>query len=142
MGCFPYTGLTFLLLSMHTAPGTGAFMLKPLDHPGAMAFPAVKVDGYDDAFRIIDDCAVSGEPTEELFDAVRFVDKNAYKIYPDLDNKQALWKEAHGSCSVLGRSLVRGCGGYDATIARRCLVGSWSTLTTSGRVGGMRYAFV
>jgi len=97
MGCFPYTGLTFLLLSMHTAPGTGAFMLKPLDHPGAMAFPAVKVDGYDDAFRIIDDCAVSGEPTEELFDAVRFVDKNAYKIYPDLDNKQALWKEAHGS---------------------------------------------
>merc|ERR1719199_2224219 len=107
MGCFSYTCLTFLLLSMHTAPGTGAFMLKPLDHPGAMAFPAVKVDGYDDAFRIIDDCAVSGEPTEELFDAVRFVDKNAYKIYPDLDNKQALWKEAHGSWKLQFASSTR-----------------------------------
>lgn len=58
---------------------------------------AIKVDGYDNAFQIIDECAVSGKPSDALFDAVRFIDKNALKIYPDLDERQALWDQAHGS---------------------------------------------
>lgn len=58
---------------------------------------AVQVEGYDDAFRIIDECAVEGEPSEELFDAVRVIDKNALKIYPDDTHKQELWDTAHGS---------------------------------------------
>lgn len=58
---------------------------------------AVKIDGYDEAFAIIDECSVSGKPSDELYDAVRFIDKNAFKIYPNLEEKQALWDEAHGS---------------------------------------------
>jgi hypothetical protein len=58
---------------------------------------AVHIDGYNDAFQIIDKCAVSGVPSEELYDAVRFIDKNALSIYPSLDQKQALWDDAHGS---------------------------------------------
>jgi hypothetical protein len=58
---------------------------------------AVHIDGYNDAFQIIDECAVSGVPSEGLYDAVRFIDKNALSIYPSLDQKQALWDDAHGS---------------------------------------------
>jgi len=63
----------------------------------SFALAAIKIDGYDDAFRIIDKCAVSGEPSDELYDAVRFIDKNALKIYPDETEKEALWDAAHGS---------------------------------------------
>lgn len=58
---------------------------------------AVKIDGYDEAFQVIDQCAVRGESSDDLWDAVRLIDKNAAKIYPDLTQKQALWKQAHGS---------------------------------------------
>mmetsp|Transcript_30693 Transcript_30693/g.45432 ORF Transcript_30693/g.45432 Transcript_30693/m.45432 type:complete len:237 (+) Transcript_30693:55-765(+) len=58
---------------------------------------AVKIDGYDEAFEIINECSTSGTPSEELFDAVRFIDRNSLKIYPDEEHKQALWDEAHGS---------------------------------------------
>eukprot|EP00546_Thalassionema_frauenfeldii_P013728 CAMPEP_0178919486 /NCGR_PEP_ID=MMETSP0786-20121207/14463_1 /TAXON_ID=186022 /ORGANISM="Thalassionema frauenfeldii, Strain CCMP 1798" /LENGTH=246 /DNA_ID=CAMNT_0020593421 /DNA_START=59 /DNA_END=799 /DNA_ORIENTATION=+ len=58
---------------------------------------AVKIEGYDEAFEVIDQCAMSGEPSDNLYDAVRFVDKNAIKIYPDLKHKQELWNKAHGS---------------------------------------------
>jgi hypothetical protein len=58
---------------------------------------AVKIPGYDDAFLVIDECAVSGMPNDELYDAVRFIDKNSLKIYPDQGHKQALWDDAHGS---------------------------------------------
>ena len=58
---------------------------------------AVKIDGYDDAFAIIDECAVTGTPSDNLYDAVRFIDKNALKIYPTLQHKQELWDQAHGS---------------------------------------------
>ena len=58
---------------------------------------AVRIDGYDEAFQIIDDCAISGQSTDELYDAVRFIDKNSLKIYPDEHHKQMLWDTAHGS---------------------------------------------
>jgi hypothetical protein len=58
---------------------------------------AVKIDGYDEAFAIIDKCSVSGEPTEDLYDAVRFIDKNAMKIYPSLEEKEAFWRDCYGS---------------------------------------------
>lgn len=57
----------------------------------------VKVDGYDEAFAIIDQCSVEGQPSDELFDAVRFLDKNAMKLYPDENHKAELWDTAHGS---------------------------------------------
>lgn len=73
------------------------------------ALSAVKVDGYEEAFSIIDHCSVSGIPSDELYDAVRFIDKNALKIYPNLDEKQALWDEAHGSWKL---QLATGGGKY------------------------------
>mmetsp|Transcript_2799 Transcript_2799/g.3760 ORF Transcript_2799/g.3760 Transcript_2799/m.3760 type:complete len:279 (-) Transcript_2799:86-922(-) len=57
----------------------------------------VKVDGYDDAFRTIDTCSVTGQPSDDLYDAVRLIDKNALKIYPTLQDKQELWSAARGS---------------------------------------------
>jgi len=70
---------------------------------------AVKIAGYDDAFRTIDQCAASGTPTEELYDSVRFIDKNSLKIYPNEQEKQALWDEAHGSWRL---QLATGGGKY------------------------------
>lgn len=70
---------------------------------------AVKVEGYDDAMRIIDASAVAGQPSDDLYDAVRFVDRNAVKISPDLEHKQALWDEAHGSWKL---QLATGGGKY------------------------------
>jgi hypothetical protein len=58
---------------------------------------AIYIDGYNDAFQSIDECAVSDVPSEELYDAVRFIDKNALSIYPSLDQKYALCDDAHGS---------------------------------------------
>ena len=58
--------------------------------------PALE-QAYHDSFAIIDACSVRGVPTEELYDAVRVIDKNAWKLYPTLDAKEALWHRAHGS---------------------------------------------
>jgi hypothetical protein len=69
----------------------------------------VKIDGYDDAFGIIDQCAVRGTSSEELFNAVRFVEKNALQLYPTLEEKQALWDSAHGSWKL---QLATGGGKY------------------------------
>ncbi|KAL3903911.1 MAG: hypothetical protein SGILL_010265 [Bacillariaceae sp.] len=70
---------------------------------------AILIDGYDDAFRIIDDCAMRGDTSDELYAAVRLIDKNAFKIYPDESHKQELWKTAHGSWKL---QLATGGGKY------------------------------
>lgn len=77
-------------------------------NPGGVSF-AVRVDGYDASFEIIDDCAVRGESSDDLYDAVRFIDKNALKIYPDEDERKALWEKAHGSWRL---QLATGGGKY------------------------------
>jgi hypothetical protein len=74
-----------------------------------LSLAAVKVDGYEDAFQIIDKCSVSGTPSDDLYEAVRLIDKNAFKIYPTLEEKQALWDEAHGSWQL---QLATGGGKY------------------------------
>lgn len=58
---------------------------------------AVKIEGYEDAFQIIDQCSTTQTTSDELYDAVRFIDKNAFKIYPTLEDKQELWDNAYGS---------------------------------------------
>jgi len=65
--------------------------------PSLLQLQAIKIDGYDEALRIIDDCATKGEPNDDLYNAIRFVEKKAYIIYPDLVHKQELWDKAHGS---------------------------------------------
>jgi hypothetical protein len=52
---------------------------------------------YTESFVLIDECAASGEPTDQLYDTVRYIDKNAIRLYPNEDEKLRLWDRAHGS---------------------------------------------
>ncbi|KAL7468221.1 hypothetical protein ACHAXS_008448 [Conticribra weissflogii] len=52
---------------------------------------------YAEAFKIIDECSISGQPNDDLYDSVRYIDRSASKLYPDLDAKRELWDKAHGS---------------------------------------------
>lgn len=64
---------------------------------------------YAKSFDLIDKCAASGEPIEDLYDAVRYIDKNALKLYPDEECKAELWDRAHGSWKL---QLATGGGRY------------------------------
>mmetsp|Transcript_4177 Transcript_4177/g.8495 ORF Transcript_4177/g.8495 Transcript_4177/m.8495 type:complete len:341 (+) Transcript_4177:217-1239(+) len=75
----------------------------------SVSLNAVKIEGYDNAMRIIDACAVRGTPSDDLYDAVRFMDKRALQIYPNLQHKQDLWQRAHGSWKL---QLATGGGKY------------------------------
>lgn len=76
---------------------------------------AVRIAGYEEAINIIDSCSSSyGTPSDDLYDAVRFIDKNAFKIYPNLDEKQELWDRAHGSWK-----LQMATGGGKSTTFKR-----------------------
>ena len=46
---------------------------------------------------MIDECAASGIPTDQLYDSVRYIDKHALRLYPDESAKLQLWERAHGS---------------------------------------------
>jgi hypothetical protein len=58
---------------------------------------ATAVTEYEEACRIINECAISGEPNDELFNAVHFMEHNSYKTYSDPQSQQALWDIAQGS---------------------------------------------
>lgn len=65
---------------------------------------------YTRSFDKIDECAASGRPSDQLFDSVRYIDKNAIKLYPDETSKLELWDRAHGSWRL---SLATGGGQYN-----------------------------
>jgi len=52
---------------------------------------------YTKSFQTIDKCAAAGVPSDELYDAVRYIDRNASKLYPDEAAKEEMWKRAYGS---------------------------------------------
>lgn len=52
---------------------------------------------YTKSFQIIDECASSGSPSDALYDAVRYIDRNASKLYPDDSAKGEMWERAYGS---------------------------------------------
>lgn len=54
-------------------------------------------ENYSNSFQIIDSCAALGEHSENLYESVRYIDRNASKLYPDLSAKKDLWDRAHGS---------------------------------------------
>ena len=56
---------------------------------------------YSETFHLIDECAASGQPSSQLYDAVRYIDKNAVKLYPDESAKLQLWERAHGSWKLI-----------------------------------------
>lgn len=64
---------------------------------------------YAESFEVVDECAASGQPTDTLYDSVRYIDRNALKLYPDESAKKELWDRAHGSWKL---QLATGGGRY------------------------------
>lgn len=60
-----------------------------------------KITSYEEAFQIVNECAVRGESNDDLYSAVHYIDANAHKLYPNLDAKEALWDRAHGSWKLV-----------------------------------------
>lgn len=62
-----------------------------------------KKKGYniDKALSTIEECAQRGDTSDELYGAVRYIDRNAHHIYSDPKEKQALWERAQGSWGTL-----------------------------------------
>jgi len=58
-----------------------------------------KKEGYnlDKAVQTIEECAEEGEGNEDLYGAVRFIDRHAHTIYSDPKEKEALWERSKGS---------------------------------------------
>jgi hypothetical protein len=52
---------------------------------------------YTKAFEVIDACASSAQPSDDLYESVRYIDKNAYKFYCESSSKQQLWDRCKGS---------------------------------------------
>jgi len=64
---------------------------------------------YAECFKIIDECSTSGQPSDDLYDSVRYIDKKAFKLYPNDEAKSELWNRAHGSWKL---QLATGGGKY------------------------------
>ena len=64
---------------------------------------------YTESFRVIDECAAAGQPSDDLYDSVRYIDKKALKLYPNEDAKNELSNRAHGSWKL---QLATGGGKY------------------------------
>lgn len=65
-----------------------------------MLFPVAMSMTFDRKDKIIVDRASSSAAPgdgDDLFDAVRVIDRNALMIYPDDESKEELWKRAYGS---------------------------------------------
>ena len=56
-----------------------------------------QTDSYTKSFEVIDSCARSSQPTNDLYDSVRYIDKNAFKLYSEPLSKQQLWDRCKGS---------------------------------------------
>ncbi|CAM9522204.1 unnamed protein product, partial [Heterosigma akashiwo] len=56
---------------------------------------------YNNAIKTIDECSIDGKSSSTLYDAVRYIDKNALKLYPDEESKSQLWDRAYGSWKLV-----------------------------------------
>ena len=52
---------------------------------------------YTKSFEIIDSCAECGQSSDDLYESVRYIDKNAFRLYRDATSKQQLWDRCKGS---------------------------------------------
>jgi len=78
---------------------------------------AVHIDGYDEAFRIVDACAETGDLSQELNDAVRFLEVNSYRIYPasNPEHVEKLWQTAQGSWKLVASTGSHKCRQFHPT---------------------------
>ena len=72
--------------------------------PSSWAFVPAEVkqqwkDGYtlDEALDTITDCAERREDQDKLYNAVRFIDRNAHRLYKTMEDKEQLFEKALGS---------------------------------------------
>ena len=56
---------------------------------------------YANAMSTIDIASKSSTPSDDLYDAVRVIDRNALNIYPDDESKEELWNRAYGSWKLV-----------------------------------------
>mmetsp|Transcript_7101 Transcript_7101/g.9382 ORF Transcript_7101/g.9382 Transcript_7101/m.9382 type:complete len:216 (-) Transcript_7101:689-1336(-) len=52
---------------------------------------------YHNSIKKIDICSTTGKPSYDLYEAVRYIDRNALKLYPDEESKEKLWERSYGS---------------------------------------------
>lgn len=75
--------------------------VQPQVQPQIMDKPTVAVTTFEEAIQIIDECAFQEAPSDQLYQAVRLVEKNANKFYPSKLDKQALWDRAQGNFKLV-----------------------------------------
>lgn len=95
-----------LVLSMTTFCQGFSATTKPKKPP---FIPSIDSQEYADAISVIDRASSSQTPSDDLYDAVRAIDRNARFVYPDEDAKEELWKRAYGSWRLV---LATGGGKY------------------------------
>ena len=57
--------------------------------------PGTAFSSVQDALSVVDKCSIDGKTSDHLYEAVRYLDKQALKL--DEEEKEKLWKTAHGS---------------------------------------------
>lgn len=69
--------------------------------PNKRAVVSISSQEYRDAMSTIDAASKSGVPSDDLYDAVKVIDRNARHVYPDEESKEELWKRAYGSWKLV-----------------------------------------
>mmetsp|Transcript_3762 Transcript_3762/g.9862 ORF Transcript_3762/g.9862 Transcript_3762/m.9862 type:complete len:233 (-) Transcript_3762:213-911(-) len=62
---------------------------------------SITSEEYKTAISTIDAASKSGVPSDDLYDAVTVIDRNARNVYPDEESKEDLWKRAYGSWKLV-----------------------------------------
>lgn len=119
---FSILSLLMMILILAIEPSSGFSPQWWSMHDGASMcrcskFLAVHIDGYDEAFRIVDKCAETGDLSQELNDAVRFLEVNSYRIYPTKNPKhnEQLWQTAQGSWKLVASTGSHKCREFHPT---------------------------
>lgn len=96
---FTPTLLLSCLVAMLTVLATSSRFLPPLAYVPPQVQERWKKEGYnlDMAMKEVEKCANAGEDEKELYYAVRYIDRNAHKIYDTVEKKADLWNRAVGS---------------------------------------------
>jgi hypothetical protein len=84
----------------------GPFVLKATSTTSTTSTsPQTKIESYDEAISIIDKCSQSSTPSDNLYKAVQYIDRNANTkkagIYPTLESKEQMWEKAYGSWKLV-----------------------------------------